>query len=68
MERGFDPKIVPSIPDEEIWEDEDEEESGEEIDEQGRVSMLEAMYQLQIMLLDLEFWKLLLEMYIRFNW
>lgn len=30
---GFDPKIVPSIPDEEIWEDEDEEESGEEIDE-----------------------------------
>ena len=68
MERGFDPKIVPSIPDEEIWEDEDEEESGEEIDEQGRVSMLEAMYQLQIMLLDLEFWKLVLEMYIRFNW
>ena len=68
MERGFDPKIVPSIPDEEIWEDEDEEESGEEIDEQGRVSMLEAMYQLQMMLLDLEFWKLVLEMYIRFNW
>jgi hypothetical protein len=31
MERGFDPKIVPSIPDEEIWED--EEESSEEIDE-----------------------------------
>ena len=68
MERGFDPKIVPSIPDEEIWEDEDEEESSEEIDEQGRVSMLEAMYQLQMMLLDLEFWKLVLEMYIRFNW
>jgi hypothetical protein len=33
MERGFDPKIVPSIPDEEIWEDEDEEESGEEVEE-----------------------------------
>lgn len=30
--------------------------------------MLEAMYQLQMMLLDLEFWKLVLEMYIRFNW
>jgi hypothetical protein len=31
MERdSFDPKIVPSIPDEEIWEEEDDEELWED--------------------------------------
>lgn len=34
MERdSFDPKIIPSIPDEEIWEEEDDEEIWEDDEE-----------------------------------